>query len=818
MLGHVEDKMSESFWNTPLKAKVNFEGTALDATLDTGASISAVRADIQSGISAKSWPGPPIRLANNAPCNPLGVTWLSIGFMGKRFYQRFVVIPDLSTPTVLGMDFMKRASLTIHVPTGTVLMGDEPACLDEPADDGPDASYLANGSMMLLDTSPPSLYDKAEQANLPGQEKARLLELLESYSDLFDGHLGHTSLTEHAIATGDAKPVNLPPYRTSPVKKQIIEDQVRKMLQDGIIEPASGPWAAPVVIVNRPPREPRFCVDYRGLNQLTVKDSYPLPRVDESLGFLARGKFITTLDLAQGYWQVAVAEESRQKTDFVTYCGLFQFRVLPFGLCNAPATFQRLMNSVLAGLIYKSCAVYLDDIVVASPTFEQHLADLEEVLARLRSADLSLKLSKCQFCLSDLAFLGYRVTPSSVHPDPDKVRAVTDFKVPSTVKHVRQFLGLTGYYRRFVQDYAKHAEPLFALTKKDVSFNWDGKCQAAMDLLKSAITSAPGLRFPDFSRPFFVHADACDAGLGAALMQRDDDGRDVAVAYASRALHKAEKLFSTLEKECLAVIWALEHFRPYIEGLHVTVFTDHSSLKWLMSRPNPSGRLARWSLRLQDFDSSIVHKPGERNKVPNALSRNPLPAQDTPMDLLPSYAVIGGLDLHALPPVMLADRSHVRQLQLEDGVTGELLRHLENCQQNGSQNSHDPQHYAVLDGLLYFHDPKTKCGLHPLKQMKLYAPTAIHGCLLRYYHDHPTAGHLGTAKTLAHLRLRFFWPNMASDVKNYVVSCAVCQTTKPSQRKPAGLMVPIHPQKPWEYLVLTMLARCLAHKTEMLIS
>lgn len=799
----MENETSESSWNTPLKAKVNFKGAAIDATFDTGATLSAVRAslvpeNIHTRSPATSWSGPPVRLANSAPCTPLGTTWLTIGFRGKRFYHKFAIIPDLSSPLVMGMDFMKRASIIIHVPTRTVLTDDEPPYLDELEVDSLDDTSLEGRTMMPLTDSPPALHDKVEQANLVEDEKTELFKLINDYSDLFSGNLGRTFLTEHVIVTGDAKPVTLPPYRTSPVKKRIIEEQIEKMLQDDIIEPASGPWAAPVVIVNRPPRDPRFCVDFRGLNQLTVKDSYPLPRVDESLDFLSRGKFITTLDLARGYWQVAVAKESKPKTAFITHCGLYQFKVLPFGLCNAPATFQRLMNSVLAGLIYKTCAVYLDDIVIASPTFEQHLADLDEVFARLRSAGLTLKLSKCQFCLSDLTFLGYRVTPAGIHPDPDKVRAVTEFEEPSTVKQVRQFLGLTGYYRRFVQNYAKHAEPLFALTKKDAPFNWDSDCRKAMDFLKNSITSAPVLRFPDFSLPFFIHADACDAGLGAALMQRDGEGRDVAVAYASRAVHKSEKPYSTPEKECLAVIWALEHFRPYVEGLHVTIFTDHSSLKWLMSRPNPSGRLARWSLRLQDFDFSIVHKPGVHNKVPDALSRNPLPAVDSPMDLLPAYAVIGSLDLRSLPPVVLADRPQVRMLQLEDPVTGELLRQLEDSHHNADSSHVSPQ-YTVQDGLLYFQDPKTKCGLHPLKQMKLYAPTAARGCLLKHYHDHPTAGHLGIAKTLARLRLRFFWPNMASDVKNYVVSCAVCQTTKPTQRKPAGLMVPIHPQRPWEY-------------------
>lgn len=797
----MEDPTSPSFWNTPFRVKINLHGQVLDATLDTGASLSAVQADIVQNhaklkVNIKPWSAPPIQLADGGACQPLGLTWLAFGFMGQRFYHRFAIVPRLPSTLVLGMDFMLRASITIHIPSRTVVIGNDPLLIEEM--EGKEVQE-SESSLLFMEVLSSALREKVEEACLSNAEKEQLSGLLESFSDLFDGHLGRTSLIEHSIDTGNAKPVHLPPYRTSPAKKRLIEDQIGKMLNDGIIEPATGPWAAPVVIVQKPCGEPRFCVDYRGLNQLTVKDSYPLPRVDESLDFLSRGKFLTTIDLARGYWQVSMAEDSKSKTAFVSHCGLFQFRVLPFGLCNAPATFQRLMNSVLAGLIYRCCAVYLDDIVVASPTFKQHLNDLREVLSRLKSAGLTIKLVKCQFCRRELTFLGYRVCPSGILPDQAKVKAVMDFKTPVNVKQVRQFLGLSGYYRRFIQDYAHHAEPLFALTKNDAPFVWDSACQDAMDLLKQKLTSAPVLSFPDFSLPFFVHADACDAGLGAALMQRDLHGREVAVAYASRALHKSEKPYSTPEKECLAVIWALEHFRPYIEGLHVTVFTDHSGLRWLMSRPNPTGRLARWSLRLQDFDFDVVHKPGSRNKVPDALSRNPLADDVPPMDLLPDYAVIGGLDLRTLPSVTLTDRSHVRQLQLDDPITGDLLRKMEAALQQESEMD-DCSQYSIQDGLLYFQDPKPACGIHPLKSLKLYAPASLRSTLLRYYHDHPTAGHLGITKTLARLKHRFFWPKMASEVKKYVTSCTVCQLTKPSQRKPAGLMVPIRPQKPWEYV------------------
>ncbi len=405
-LCHVEDVVSTSHWNTPFRVKVNISGQAVDATLDTGASLSAVQSVVVQNIPGgdtqiKPWSAPPIQLADGASCCPLGIIWLSLGFMGQRFYHRFAVLQSLSSPVILGMDFMLRSSIILHVPSRTVVLGDETASLEELYG----ADLISSPDLSCIGVDSSVLSEKIEAASLNNKQKSKLTELLETFRGLFDGHLGHTSLIEHEINSGDAKPVHLAPYRTSPAKKELIESQIKDMLREGIIEPASGPWAAPVVIVPKQSGEPRFCVDYRALNKLTVKDSYPLPRIDESLDFLARGTFISTIDLARGYWQVAVAENWKPMTAFISHCGLFQFRVLAFGLCNAPATFQRLMNSVLAGLIYKSCAVYLDDIVVASPSFEQHLIDMREVLTRLESAGLSVKLEKCQFCRSELTFL-----------------------------------------------------------------------------------------------------------------------------------------------------------------------------------------------------------------------------------------------------------------------------------------------------------------------------------------------------------------------------------------------------------------------------
>ncbi|KAL6460930.1 hypothetical protein MHYP_G00308960 [Metynnis hypsauchen] len=427
------------------------------------------------------------------------------------------------------------------------------------------------------------------------------------------------------------------------------------------------------------------------------------------------------------------------------------------------------MNTVIVGLVYKCCAVYLDDVVIVSPTFEQHLLDLGQVFSRLESAGLSLKLGKYQFYLDELKFLGYTryLTPRGILPDMDKVRAVTEFPVPTDVRQVRQFLGLTSYYRRFIGGYAQQAEPLFSLTRQDFLFLWDENCQRAMDFLKECLTSAPIVCFPDFERAFCLHTEACDMGLGAALMQQDKTGKEVVVAYASHTLHKSEKPYSTTEKECLAVIWALEHFRPYIEGLPVTVYTDHSSLRWLMSWPNPTGRLVRWCLRLQDFDIRIIHKPGARNQVPDALSRNPVQSDQGPTDLLPEHAVIAGLDLRAQPPVELTDKEQLQHLQRDDPALAAVLKKLESSQCTESEEDSESK-FVVNEGLLHYKDSSVSCSLHPLKELKFYAPESIRGSLLNYFHDHPTAGHL------------------------------VCQFTKPCQKKPAGLLVPVQASEPWE--------------------
>ena len=463
---------------------------------------------------------------------------------------------------------------------------------------------------------------------------AELLDLIRAHtrSGLFSKQKNpgqvHPDIALHRIDTGNAKPINFPPRRQAPAKRKAIEKETAEMLEWGVIEPSRSPWAAPVVIAPKKDGGLRFCVDYRELNKVTKKDVYPLPRIDDTVDALNGAQFLSAFDLLSGYWQVGVAQEDREKTAFVTHEGLFQWTCMPFGLTGAPATFQRMMDTVLAGLKWQCCLVYLDDVVVFSRTFEQHVKDLRIVFDRLAEAGLKLKPSKCFFCCTELLYLGYLVTPQGLKPDPTTKRAILEFPAPRDVSAVRTFMGMTGHYRQFIKDYAMIVKPIHDLTKPNRQWDWTKECQQAFDRLKEIMTSPPVLKLPDFTRKFqfTLQTDASDQGLGAVLSQKAEDGLLHPVAFASRRLTDAELKYHTQEKEALGIIWACEKFRPYLLGETFDVETDHGSLKWLLG--TQKGRLARWAMRLSEFDLTIKPKPGTANGNADAPSRYPVDDAD----------------------------------------------------------------------------------------------------------------------------------------------------------------------------------------------
>ena len=453
-------------------------------------------------------------------------------------------------------------------------------------------------------------------------QRSELQNILDEFADVLQDKPGRTTIVEHTINTGMANPVHLPPYRVPHAYREMVESELKEMLDSGIIEPSASQWSASMVLVKKKDRSLRICIDYRRLNSVSQVDAYPIPRVDELLDRLGKANFISTMDLTRGYWQVPVAEQDRHKTAFNSPVGFFQFRVMPFGLQGAPATFQRMMDRLLTGA-YEFAAAYLDDLVIYSSTWSDHLHHIHSMLQRLREAGLTVKLRKCQFGMQQCVYLGFVVGSGLLKPEVDKLQAIKQLPIPKTKRDVRAFLGITGYYRKFIADYATVAAPLTDLTKKNSPNQviWTERCAQAWKTLKDILCSSPVLKSPDFSSQFILQTDASDHGVGAVLSQRDEHGADHPIAYFSKKLLAREVRYSTVEKECLAIRLATHSFRVYLLGRPFIIQTDHRALQWLDRLKDSNPRLARWSLALQPYQFTVEHRAGLLNGNADALSR-----------------------------------------------------------------------------------------------------------------------------------------------------------------------------------------------------
>lgn len=461
--------------------------------------------------------------------------------------------------------------------------------------------------------------------DLNSTQKKELERLLEKYKDVFSertGKIGRTGVIQHEIHTRGA-PIRQPYRRQNPFVRQQEQEHVEEMLEQDIIRPSTSPWASPVVMVKKKDGNMRFCVDYRKLNSVTEKDAYPLPRIDDTLESLNGSHYFSTLDLKSGYWQVPVREEDRKKTAFRTSAGrLYEWNRLPFGLCNAPATFSRLMDHVLTGLSWEICLFYLDDIIVFSKTWEEHLARLEIVFQRLLDEGLTLGATKCRIAAKEVEFLGHVVNKEGLRPNPALLKSIAQISQPRTVKEVRSFLGLASYYRRFVEGFSGIAAPLNRLLEKgkDKEVCWTPECEAAFCELKERLMKAPVTAYPDFNLPFRLYTDASNQGLGAILAQVQE-GKERIICCASRSLNKSEQNYPATKKECLAVVWGIKSFRSYLMPRHFEIFTDHYSLQWLRSMKSENALLYRWAASLEDYDFEVKHRPGKKQGHVDALSR-----------------------------------------------------------------------------------------------------------------------------------------------------------------------------------------------------
>jgi hypothetical protein len=596
-----------------------------------------------------------------------------------------------------------------------------------------------------------------------------------------------------------SSPVNRPIYRLAPKELEELRRTLDELLEKGLIRVSTSPWGAPVLFAPKKDGGLRFCIDYRGLNKQTVKNAYPLPRVDDLLDQLRGAKFFSKLDLRSGYWQVPIAPEDVSKTAFRTRYGHFEWLVLPFGLTNAPAAFMDQMHRLFADVLDKYVVVFIDDILIYSRSAEEHERHLREVLERLRRAKFYCKLSKCELWRKQVTFLGHVISESGIEVETPKIAAISKWPVPKDPSDIRSFLGLAGYYRRFVRNFAHIAAPLTDLLGKGVPYVWGPRQKEAFESLKRALCSAPVLQPYASDLPCTVDIDASNHAVGAVLQQ--DFGRGLQpVAYESRRLNKAERNYSARDREQLAIVHATRVWRHYLLGKPVIMRTDHRPLLHDLHLEHMKSRHHRWEEQLQLFDLRLEYKPGRTQVVPDALSRRPdlretessTPVLDAPPSPMELAAVTS-----AHPSISEFDQ--LRNANKKDAYFRTVCDQIK----LGIPRYKD---YHITDGLLYEGD-----------RVYIPADSTLRTKILGECHDTPITGHLGRDKTLERVRRAYFWPGWERDTRAFVRSCDACQRSKARNQAPSGLLQPIPlPENRWEHVtmdLITCLPRTRANHT-----
>lgn len=753
---HLNTLPSRKFEDRRLYLTTTIFGKSFRTLIDTGAMLTFVSDDVAFHLQLNGVIPEPtkmkIHLADNRRVKAQSTYTFPCKIGEQPKVLRATHIPGLSSSIILGMDYIHELSL-IKL----------------------DLSAL-QGNTKDAEITP----EVAAVTDLTQHQEQTLKEFLDRELPLFNDTKGPTPLVEHTIKLKTSEPLKQRYYPRNPAMQDIMMTEVSEMLRDDIIEPSSSPWSSPVVLIKKPSGKYRFCIDFRRVNEASVKDAYPLPFISGVLNKLREANYITTLDLKNGYWQIPLQQDSRPVTAFtVPGMGLYQFKVMPFGLHSAPATFQRLLDTIIGPDLESKAIAYLDDIVILGKTFEEHINLLEEVFKRLRQAGLKLNPEKCQFGRTELRYLGHIIDRDGIHTDPEKIRCMQEFPEPTNVKTLRSFLGLVSWYRRFIRDFAKISEPLTSLLRRNARWEWNQDRQTAFDTLKSKLSTAPVLACPDFTQEFTLQVDASDFGLGAALTQKKE-GKEVAIAFASRLLSDQERKYSVTEKECLALVWGIKTFRPYLEGYHFKAITDHQALRWLRTIKEPSGRLGRWILEIQQYDFEICYRKGINHSLADALSRIP----NTDKKKIECDNSLDTVTLHE-PEARLRSWYEVMLDRVKD-------------------NPRKYSNYVIHSGKLYRRNSKTG-NKKPCHELSLCVPETHRERVLKENHDEPTAGHMGVRKTLHRIRQRYYWPGWKKDVCQYVRACDNCQRQKPEQKLPMGQMPLRVPKGPWYTVVADLI-------------
>lgn len=687
-----------------------------------------------------------------------------------------------------------------------------------------------------LDTRAQDVTSRLRTDHLNDEERANLITLCSRYADVFyiEGEpLTFTNQIKHRIRTTDDVPVYTKSYRYPFVHRQEVRDQITKMLDQGIIRPSDSAWSSPIWVVPKKAdasgkQKWRLVVDFRKVNEKTVDDKYPIPNITDVLDKLGKCQYFTTLDLASGFYQVEMDTSDIPKTAFNVEHGHFEYLRMPMGLKNSPSTFQRVMDNVLRGLQNEICLVYLDDIIVFSTSLQEHMTNLERVFQRLRESNFKIQMDKSEFLKLETAYLGHVITREGIKPNPDKISAVKKYPIPKTPKEIKQFLGLLGYYRKFIPDFARITKPLTQCLKKGKKITLDPDYVTCFEKCKTLLTNDPILQYPDFTREFVLTTDASNVAIGAILSQ-GPIGSDKPVCYASRTLNESEMNYSTIERELLAIVWATKYFRPYLFGRKFKVVTDHKPLQWMMNLKEPNSRLTRWRLRLSEYDFTVTYKKGKANSNADALSRIeinigevdsivdelcsilPNPTESPPTIADSSTETIHTSNEHPILEIPLTDEplnKFHRQIVITivSGVKRKptVTKPFDTHTRVAVQLLESTLETDLVNALKEYVNPKVKTALLvnptldmfkiiPIIQDKFKSSSMnlilckselenvkdyLHQQDIIHHHHDGKTNHRGINECYLALSRKYYWPKMKDQITKFINECTVCGQAK----------------------------------------
>lgn len=705
--------------------------------------------------------------------------------------------------------------------------------------------------------------------HLNPEELANLQRLCSNYADVFylEGEpLSFTNKIKHKIRTSDEIPVHTKSYRYPYVHRQEVRDQISKMLDQNIIRPSESAWSSPIWIVPKKADASgkvkwRLVVDFRKVNEKTIDDKYPIPNITDVLDKLGKCQYFTTLDLASGFYQVEMDPSDVHKTGFNVENGHYEFLRMPMGLKNSPSTFQRVMDNVLRGLQNEICLVYLDDIIVFSTSLQEHIINLDKVFKRLRESNFKIQMDKSEFLKLETEFLGHIICKEGVKPNPNKIKAIENYPIPKTTTEIKRFLGLLGYYRKFIPDFARITKPLTQCLKKGSKIKLDENYTNCFEHCKTLLTNDPILQYPDFTRDFILTTDASNVAIGAILSQGTKTSNKP-IAYASRTLNSSELNYSTIEKELLAIVWATKYFRPYLYGRKFLILTDHRPLQWVVNLKDPSSRLTRWRLKLSEYDYRVDYLQGKCNTNADALSRievnneellsiavNPSetdPALDESRTLTATEVADDSrtVTVHTnnenpILEVPISDNPLNRfTKQLIFNVVGDIksrpvvTKPFDTHTRTSVQISESNIEEDVIAAIKEYVHPKIKTGLliNPYLAMytiipiiqKTFKNSAMNLTLtktelenvreylkqqeiINKYHDGKT-NHRGINECYLALSNKYYWPKMREHITKFINECTICGQAK-YDRSPIKQQFKVVPpaSKPFELVHLDLL-------------